>query len=263
LTGKDSSSLDLNFSKPLDPATAALATSYSIQPALAVSKITLSADGRSVTLTFASAIPAGTDFTVSLSGIKDKSANANLIVPTSLPFNAENIAYTLKSAELPAQNAKVQVAGLPLQKNDAWTINLWIKPAKENSNRAIIAGFGSIGDFRNGGTGRYFGVFDSNISFGVGRRGVRTGSPLESDRWQMLTATYDGKTIAVYKDGDPIGNRDVELNNDTDSSVSVGLVNTNARMGSFNGAVQTLTVRRGALDDAGVKQLFATTKPAP
>jgi hypothetical protein len=53
------------------------------------------------------------------------------------------------------------------------------------------------------------------------------------------------------------------LSNDTDSSVNFGSANANARMGSFNGALQTLTIRRGVLADAEVKQLFAATKPAP
>jgi alpha-mannosidase len=260
LAEKNLSSLDLAFSKPLDSTTAVDAKNYVIQPSLTISKITQSDDGRSVTLTFDAPIPAGTDFTVSLSGIKDKSANGNVIAPTALPFNAQNIVYTLKSAQLPAQSVNTQVAGLPLQKNDTWTINLLVKPTQV-IDRAIIAGFGQNGTNRNGGTGRYFITLDGNIVFGSGRRGVRTGSPLEAGRWQMLTATYDGTTLTVYKDGDPIGNRDVELSSDAEGYVNIGTPASSENSGSFDGAVQNLTIRRGAFTDAEVKQLFANTKP--
>jgi alpha-mannosidase len=261
LAEKNLNTLDLTFSKPLDSATAVDAKNYSIQPALTISKVTQSDDGRSVTLTFDSPIPAGTDFTVSLSGIKDKSTNGNVIAPAALPFNAGNIVYTLKSAQLPAQSINTEVDDLPLQKNDAWTINLLIKPNQVTDDRIVIAGFGQNENNRNGGTGRYFSAFDGNIVFGSGRRGVRTGSPLEVGRWQMLTATYDGTTLTVYKDGDPIGNRDVELSNSTEGYVSIGTPASSENSGNFNGAVQNLTIRRGAFTDAEVKQLFANTKP--
>jgi alpha-mannosidase len=262
LAKKNLNALDLTFSKPLDSTTAVDAKNYVIQPALTVSKVTQSDDGRSVTLTFDSPIPAGTDFTVSLSGIKDKSANANVIAPTSLPFNAGNIVYTLKSAQLPAQSVNAEVAGLPLQKNDAWTIILFVKPNQVTDDRIVIAGFGQNANNQNAMTGRLFGAYNGNIVFGSGRRGVRTGSPLEAGRWQMLTATYDGTSLTVYKDGDPIGNRDVEFNNDAEGYVNVGAP-ASENSGSFNGAVQNFTIRRGAFTDEEVKQLFANTKPVP
>jgi alpha-mannosidase len=244
-------SLDLVFSKPLDPVTAVDAKNYAVQPALAISKITPSTDGRNVTLDFAAPIPDGTDFTLSLSGIKDQSANGNVIASNAVPFNAQNIAYSLKSAQLPSQPVKVQVAGLPLQSGDTWTLNMLVKPDQTPDNRSFMAGFGHGADSQNGGTGRYFSVFDDSVTF---RTGVRTGSPLEVGRWQMLTATYDGKTLTIYKDGDPIGNQDVELGNDSESSVNIGTA-------TFHGAVQDFTIRRGAFTAAEVKQLFAKTKP--
>jgi alpha-mannosidase len=256
LAEKDLNSLDLAFSKPLDPVTAVDVKNYAIQPALAISKVTQSTDGRNVTLTFDTPIPAGTDFTLGLSGIKDKSANANVIASTTVPFNAQNIVYTLKSAQLPDQGVKATVAGLPLKQSDTWTLNMLVKPNSGASSPMAIAGFGLLNSGnQNGSFSRYFSVFDNNISFGSGRRGIRTGSPLEAGRWQMLTATYDGKTLTVYKDGDPIGSRNIELGNDSESSVNIGAT-------GFQGSVQDFTIRRGAFTGAEAKQLFANTKPA-
>ena len=251
LAGNDLNTLNLVFSKPLDPVTAVDVKNYVVQPSLAISNISQSPDGRNITLTFAGPIPDGTGYTLSLSGIKDKTADGNVIAPTTQFFNAQNIAYSLKSAQLPSQPVKVQVAGLPLQSGDAWTMNMLVKPDQAPDNRSFVAGFGQGADNQNGGTNRYFSVFDGSITFGLG---VRTGSPLEVGRWQMLTATYDGKTVTVYKDGDPIGDHDVELGNDSESSVNIGTA-------SFHGAVQDFTIRRGAFTAAEVKQLFAKTKP--
>jgi alpha-mannosidase len=254
--------LDVAFSKPLDPVTAVDPKNYVVQPSLTVSKVELSTDGRQVTLTFDSPIPAGEDHSLNLSGIKDRSINNNVIEPTSQPFNAMNIVYTLKSAQLAAQAVRTQVAGLPLQPKDAWTMNMLIKPDDTtNNSRAVIAGFGPEKENPDGGINRYFATYDNDIHLGTGRRNVRTGSPLEAGRWQMLTATYDGKTITLYKDGDVIGDQAVELNADPEAFVNIGTSDSSEHPGRFHGAVQAFSIRRGALTGQEVKQLFADTKP--
>ncbi|HEV2695217.1 MAG TPA: glycoside hydrolase family 38 C-terminal domain-containing protein [Verrucomicrobiae bacterium] len=264
LVENNQKSLKVVFSKPLDPATATDVKNYVVQPPLPVSQAALSADGRKVTLTFASPIPADTDLNLNISEVKDKSTNGNVIVPVALPFNVQNVVYSLKSAQLPADNAKIQVPGLPLKKNDTWTLNLLVKPESAvTTNRILIAGFGQRGDNRNGGTGRYFTAFDGKINFGAGRRGVQSGSPLESGSWQMLTATYDGKTLSIYKNGDPIGIREMELANDAEPYVNLGSTDASVRGTIFNGKVQAFTIRRNALTDDEVKRLYAAAKPVP
>jgi alpha-mannosidase len=254
--------LDVTFSKPLDPVTAVDPKNYAVQPALVISKVELSADGLQVALTFDSPIPAGADHSLNLSGIKDRSINNNVIEPISQPFNAMNIVYALKSAQLPTQTVWAEVAGLPLKPKDTWTMNVLIKPDDTtNNSRAVIAGFGPEKENPDGGINRYFATYDNDIHLGTGRRNVRTGSPLEAGRWQMLTATYDGKTITLYKDGDAIGDRDVELNAAPGAFVNIGTSASSERSGRFHGAVQAFSIRRGALTDQEVKQLFADTKP--
>ena len=85
-----------------------------------------------------------------------------------------------------------------------------------------IVGFGADKDNDAGGTSRFFAVFDGSIHFWSSNRDVETEIAAGSGRWQMLTATYDGKTLTLYKDGDPIGKKDIELSDDSESSVSVG-----------------------------------------
>ena len=261
LAENNQNALNLAFSKTIDPATATEVKNYAVQPALAISKVTQSADGRNVTVTFAAPIPTGTDFTLTVSGVKDRSANGNIMAPTALPFDAQNIAYTLKSAQVPAQKVKAKVSGLPLLKSDAWTMNVLVKPDQAPEDRIIIAGFGKDEDDSNGGTSRYFAVIGNGIRFWSANQDVVTRSPLEVGRWQMLTATYNGKTLAVYKDGASIGRKDVELSNDSESFVNIGTPDPWEHERSFHGAVQSFTIRRGALTTAEVKELFAKTKP--
>jgi alpha-mannosidase len=253
--------LSLVFSKPVDPVAAVAARNYVIQPALAISKVTQSTDGRNVTLTFAAPIPAGTGYTLTVNGIKDTSPNHNTLTSTTQPFNAENVAYSLKAAQLPAQNVKAQVAGLPLQKNDSWTINLLVKPSQMPESRTIIGGFGQASDKLLEGASRYIAIFDDSIHFWSANRDVRTQSPIEVGRWQMITATYNGRTLTLYKDGNPIGQRDIELSDDTEAFVNIGTTDPWDHLRSFHGDVQSVTIRRVALAAAQVRELFANTKP--
>lgn len=261
LADNNQNTLNLVFSKPVDPVGAGDAKNYVIQPALTISKVTQSDDGRKVTLNFAAPIPAGTDYTVTVNGIKDLSPNHNALVSTPQPFNAENIVYTLKAAQLPAQSVKVQVPGLPLQQNDAWTINMLVKPSEMPESRTIIGGFGQSSDNVLEGTSRYIAVFDDSVHFWSASRDVRTRSPIEVGRWQMLTATYNGRTLNVYKDGSSIGRGNIELSDDAEAFVNIGTSDPWDHLRSFHGEVQAVTIRRGALTAAEVKQLFANTKP--
>lgn len=261
LATTNQNSVMVTFSKPVDPVTAIDVKNYSVKPELAIANLAQSPDGRNVVLTFAQPIPAGVDYTLSLGGIKDRTANANVMLPAQTQFNAQNIVFSLKSVQLPAGNVRTPVAGLPLGKGDTWTMNLLVKPDEVPQRPAVIAGFGQHSENAREGTSRAFTVFDGSIHFWSARRGVETGSPLEAGRWQMLTATYDGKTVTLYKDGDPIGSRDIKLSDDTEGSVSVGATDASSRVQSIHGSVQAFTIRRGALTAAEVKQLFAKTKP--
>jgi len=261
LAGNNANTLDLTFSKPLAASTAADVKNYAVQPALAISSASPSADGRNVTLTFAAPIPAGTEYTLSVSGVKDQTPNGNVLTPATRSFNAGNIVYTLPAASLPAQALKTPVSGLPLQKEDAWTMNILVKPSQAPADRTVIAGFGQDTDNPSEGTSRYFAVFDDGIRFWAASRDVVSSSPLEVGRWQMLTATYNGTTLVLYKDADPIAKSDVVLSSDPAAYVSVGKPDPWDGERSFHGEVRDFSIRRGSLTDAEVRQLFEKSKP--
>jgi len=260
LTLNSGNAVTLTFSKPVGLATAVDANNYAVEPSLPVSNITRSQDGRNVALVFASQIPTNTSYTLRVTGIRDTTPYKNVMVPTEHSFNADNIVYLLESSQLPAQSVKAEVAGLPLSAKDSWTMNILVKPDRAPESRTIIAGFGRDRDNSSGGTSRYFSVFDDGIRFWSANRDVITDSPLEVGRWQMLTATYDGKTLAVYKDGIPIGEREIALRNDPDAYVNIGTSDPWNQRRSFHGEVKDFTIRRGALTQEEVRQLFDQTR---
>jgi alpha-mannosidase len=252
----------LNFSKPIDPAMASDMKNYTVQPSLEVSTIAPSADGRGVAITFAQPLEQGTDYTISVSGLKDTTHYKNTIVPTTQPFNAQNIVYTLKNAKLPNESVDTSVPGLPMQKSDAWTMNVLVHPDAKPEDRSVIVGFGHSRDSSDSGSSRFFAFFEDGIRFWTSNRDVRSNSPLEVGRWQMLTATYDGKTLILYKDAEPIAKQDVELATDSDASVHVGISDPWDHQRQFHGDIQEFTLRRIALTGDQVKRLFDQTKPS-
>jgi alpha-mannosidase len=253
--------LDLTFSKKLDPATAADASRYKVSPPLAITGAELSPDGLHVALTFGGPPSAGTLYNLSLSGIKDTSPSGNAMPLTTKTFNAGNIVYALAGAKLPEQALSSPVAGLPLQGTDQWTLNVFVRPAVALEDRTIIAGFGDYSNNPNRGFGRYFAFFQDGIRLWSSNSDVVTNSPLDVGRWQMLTASYDGKSMTVYKDGEIIKKQDVDLSTDPQSNINLGQPDPWEAKRQFHGDIQFLSVRRGAMNANQVKNLFDQQKP--
>jgi len=263
LGDENKNTLDLKFSEPLSPATATDPGNYKIKPATTVSSVTQSPDGWHVTLTLGAALTQGTAYTVTVHGLKDTSPAGNVIAPVTRPFNARNIVYTLKSAQLPARTVNTTAAGLPVQKADHWTINLLVKSTVKPVGGELIAGFGQIkSDTESPGGSRYFAVYPDGLRFWMGGDDVKSGSPLDLNRWQMLTAVYDGTTLTLYKDGETIEKRDLDFSADADTAINVGAIDPWDHRRQFEGAVRNFTIRRVAMTDDEVKKLYDQIKPA-
>jgi alpha-mannosidase len=156
-----------------------------------------------------------------------------------------------------------QVAGLPIVKSDEWTMNLFIKADAKPEKRLIVAGFGKPEDKDGAGAAaRYFAIKpEDGIEFWHGGRNLKTNSPLDLGRWQMLTATYNGDSLTLYKDGEKIGQERVGFRQDADSCISVGAPDPWEHAVSFQGKIQNFTIRRGALDEKEVQALLQENKP--
>lgn len=258
--GPKSQTLEITFSKPIAAPTATDMKNFAITPPATLSKIVQSPDGCSVDLVFDTPLAPCVNYSLIPSGLKDTTPFGNSPIQTAVPFNSENIVYRLPSAGLPEGSVSVPVSDLPLHADEAWTMNLLVHPAFAPEDRTLIAGFGH--DNQAGpGLGRYLAVFKDGIRFWAERCDVATNSPLAVGQWQMLTATYDGNELVLYKDGQQIGKKQVPLATDTRAKVNVGTSDPWGLKNRFNGTVQEFTIRRGALAPAEVKELFASTKP--
>lgn len=256
--------LQLRFSEPVTAATAADASNYSVTPALAISRAVPSEDGTGVTLTLTQPLDSDVSYTLSVRGVRDRSPQANLIVAAAQPFNAGNIIYRLPEATLPAGAVEARPAGLPINPADGWTMNILVRAEAKPKGKLLLAGFGqTAADGESAGASRYFAVFPDGIRFWYEGGDFRTNSPLDLGRWQMLTATYDGQRLTLYKDAAPIAQREQTFNAQAEALVSVGANDPWDHRRRFAGAVRSFTVRRGALSAAEVKALFEATARTP
>src|SRR5678815_3099893 len=140
------------------------------------------------------------------------------------------------------QSKELSERELPLKAKDAWSINLFVRTDKEPENRTVIAGFGRAADDTDG-AGRYLCKFGDGVHFWSRLRDVggrRTA--LEVGAWQMLTATYDGETLRLYKNGRRIGTRNLELSDDSDSVVRIAPLDPWDQKRRFRGEIRNFTI---------------------
>ncbi len=89
-------------------------------------------------------------------------------------------------------------------------MNLFAYFDKTPGELTTLAGFGDDSD--NNGTQRYLLKFHDGIHFWASNVDVTSGVPYDLGKWQMVTATYDGKQVQLYKNGQLIKSAPVSLN---------------------------------------------------
>jgi alpha-mannosidase len=100
------------------------------------------------------------------------------------------------------------------------------------------------------------------VHFWSHNRDVSSRTRLDLDRWQMLTATYDGTTLRVYKDGQKIGERSIQLSDDQ-NAVWIAPKDPWEQKRQFEGDLRDLTIWGYALPDEAVQSLFAGDSSKP
>ena len=247
----------IKFSEPVSKSTAEDVSHYALSDGTKVSSAALASDSRTVELGFDDAdAQTSAALTLSVNGIEDKAHKPNVTVAT---VNLTNQGPVFTSPELAPKVGRSfnAVANLPVKADKQWTLNFFCKIEDQPDDRTMIAGFGRSIDGKTG-TGRYFTKFPDGISFWISNKDVMTTTPLDLGKWQMLTATYDGTTVRVYKNGEKIGEQ-VETLEDDASQVRVMPLDAWERKRRFNGEVQNLTIWETALPESAVKKLFATS----
>src|SRR5262249_27125868 len=150
-------------------------------------------------------------------GVKDRSPLGNPMPEKSVSVVALQPVYR-QAADATGPTDVSDAQNLPTHAADPWTINLMLRIDKQPPNRTIIAGFGAPIDETS--RGRYLSKFNNGIHFWASHRDVDTKEQLELKKWQMVTATYDGTTLRMYKNGQPIGESAIALSDD-DSAIHI------------------------------------------
>ncbi|HVE15907.1 MAG TPA: LamG-like jellyroll fold domain-containing protein, partial [Chthoniobacterales bacterium] len=176
---------------------------------------------------------------------------AVLLVTTSRaadvgPYNGEFLAEGIFGI------AKPITGPAPIQADKDWTMNVWVKPDHAPQPKTLIAGFGNISD--NSGQQRYFANFEDGLRFWGGSIDVSMKQPLETGRWQMLTAVHSAGTLKLYKNGALSATQPVAL---TDAKPEIHLApNSNWPGGNhFGGRIALFTITDRALSDPEVRAL--------
>ena len=239
---------NLAFSEAVDRASAESVDSYAVGAAKPTS-VRLSADGRRASLVFAE-LPAQGALEVAAPGVMDMAGNK---VAAAVAATDAGAVFTAPALE--PSSPQTYPSEAPRGATDPWTLNLWLLVDKQPEDRTLIAGFGRATD-GNAGTGRYLAKFGTGIQFWSAQKDVPTSVPLDVRKWQMLTATYDGTTVSVYKNGVRIGAVAQGLSRDS-SAVHVLPVDAWDRKRKVEGEVQALTVWNQALPAQAVERLYA------
>jgi alpha-mannosidase len=201
----------LKFSEPLEKTSAENTSNYLLRGA-EVESVVLSTNGRVVVLTLKK--PLAEDvLELSVQSVRDLSPAGNVVASTALLINGWRPLLSVEQAKLDGEGGGYQE--MPLDGSLAsaaapWTINLWLWLDRPVEEYTVIAGFGSCET--KAGTQRYLTRHPSGLCLWGAIVGVETKTALDVGQWQMLTATFDGATARVYKNGLEVGNAEIILN---------------------------------------------------
>ena len=90
----------------------------------------------------------------------------------------------------------------PLSRLAPWSFSFWVRAEREPANFTLLAGFGDAQTAE--GNQRFLAAAADGLHFWGGYKDLLLGTRLAANRWQRLTATFDGSELTVYQDGNPV-----------------------------------------------------------
>ncbi len=242
------------FSEPVQKVSAEDPRNYVFDPAMKIESASLSADGTAVTLKLADQWSQGNAVHLRAKGIADASPVANILVQQIIAVTLVAPVAAIKSAICPEQAQDIELPNLGQQ----WTINLFVNISQQPDNRTLIAGFGST-EKNEEGRGRYLAKFANGVHFWSRKHEVDTSTPLSLNRWQMLTAAYDGRTLALYKNGEKIADSAVKLPED-EAVFRIAPADPRDKKRQFHGEIHDATFWNEALSPEKIQLLWDAGK---
>ena len=103
-----------------------------------------------------------------------------------------------------AYKTAIDTSILPVLADDTWTVNAWVYPIGTPGDWRLAW---SLGQKPGGDTGynsrTIYSSASARIVFtdGKGSNYLSTGMPWDVEQWQMITTTYDGTKVRVYRNG--------------------------------------------------------------
>ncbi len=258
------------FSEPVARASAEAVANYRFDPPLTVASAKLDADGQSVELTLGGAVPPRA-YTLAVQDVTDVSPAANRLRAATADVRLDDPVFTLPAYTAPtttgpdAAAASVgleqSVPNLPVKGSAPWTVNCFVRAASDPDASVLIAGFGKVGmDGDPQGVGRYLSAFPDGLRFWGRNRDVESDEPLDTNKWQMLSATYDGHTVVAYKNGEEIGHGDRSFADD-EAVVRLAPPNPWSNGQRFQGELRKFTVWNVPLSGRALRMLWDGGRP--
>ena len=266
------SQVRVTFSEPVTKDSAEAVEHYAFAPPIKVAAAHLSDDGTTVSLELADAPAAGTTagtpdtgtagvghmraMKLTVTGVRDVSPAGNAIRSDTVAVDLVKPLFQLATFTADADHPSLQqkVPGLPTAAKAPWTINFMVRPDHELTGMVIIAGFGHCKD-GDEGRGRYLGKFEG-LHYWTCNQDVTSDRGLDANRWAMLTAVWDGRTLSMYKDGQVIGSGDLTLGEDTDATVRLAPPSPWDAKTRFTGDIHDFAIWNAPLSAKTVQSLW-------
>ncbi|HVU62394.1 MAG TPA: glycoside hydrolase family 38 C-terminal domain-containing protein, partial [Phycisphaerales bacterium] len=248
------------FSEPVDKSAGSSPSSYTLTGGSKITGVMLSDDGRTATLSLDAPLPSGKPASLRIAGITDRSPARNQMKEATVDLSVRGPVYHLEAADAGHQGSRIEGArNMPTRGNAPWTINMFVKMDKQPVNHTVIAGFGRCAQ-RASGTGRYLCKFGDGIHLWSHHNDLEGRTPFDLGVWQMITATYDGSTARLYKNGERIAEQAMSFADD-EPTINVEPLDPWEQQYRFGGDLRDFTIWDTCLPQESLKSLRAAFKP--
>ena len=143
---------------------------------------------------------------------------------------------------------------LPAGADDPWSMNMYVFIEKQPEELTILGGFGDVVSGRPVGCQRYLVKYKGGIHFWGSSVDVNAGVPFDVGRWQMVTSTYDGTTVTIYKDGKALISS-AETLADAEPMATLGHLDHWGKDTRFAGKLDDFTIWYGVLTQVQIDEL--------
>ena len=251
------STVDVRFSKPVQAAPVNETSHYVFATGAAngisgrtdvrITSIQWSADKTKATLHLDAPLSQAEPMKLEVRDIVEDSPRAHVLKFADRPVDGLLPVYSLPSLHSPQESRSDEVAGLPTQPEQPWTLNFFLRCDTAPGTDTLLGGFGVADDHRaTTGAGRYFVNFDHGLAFWLANADLSTKVQIEPKRWQMLTASFDGQTVTLYKDGKQIAAGARTLAPDV-AKVGVGIPDPWGHNHRFDGEIRDFKIWRSSV----------------